>query len=107
MLGMLYGESGEFDKSAEAYQRVLEIEPTRSSAWMGLGNIAWLRDDLTEAQRLYRVALEHDNQNYEALVNLGNVCEALGEKQEAYRYRELARPLGPDAQVSPAKEEKF
>jgi hypothetical protein len=107
MLGMLYGESGEFDKSAEAYQRVLEIEPTRSSAWMGLGNIAWLRDDLTEAQRFYRVALEHDNQNYEALVNLGNVCEALGEKQEAYRYRELARPLGPDAQVSPAKEEKF
>ena len=93
MLGMLYGRDGDLDKSHEFYHRVLGVEPMRSSAWLGLGNIEWLRGNLTEAQRLYKTAIKHNEHNYEALVNMGSVCEALGEDQEALHYRELAQPL--------------
>jgi tetratricopeptide (TPR) repeat protein len=49
----------------------LSLDPTLSNALTNLGNLAYRRDQLEDAERYYRRALECDAEQPEALYNLG------------------------------------
>jgi cytochrome c-type biogenesis protein CcmH/NrfG len=54
LLGEVYLLSGELDRSAAEFQRVLAIDPNQIGAIVGLGWLASYRGDLAEAARLWR-----------------------------------------------------
>jgi Tfp pilus assembly protein PilF len=93
-LALFHGERGRIDSSEAEYRAVLELEPARSSAWVGLGNNAWARGDMSRALEHYVRAVGLDGGNYEAAYNAGLALSALGNAEGASRYFDLAARLG-------------
>ena len=77
---------GRREEAARAYASAAERWPDASLPWLGLANVAYGRDDLATAQRLYGEALVRDpgdiaarNNRAETLLRLGCRSAAAGE----------------------------
>jgi tetratricopeptide (TPR) repeat protein len=68
-LGLLYGTQGEATKSSFYFEQVINLDPKRSSAWVGQGNNAWTRGNIKAALDNYLRAQELDPNNQEARHN--------------------------------------
>ena len=55
----------------------------RKDALLREAQVAWLKDDLTEAERLLRAVLDIDERDVEAWVHLGKVLKSSGRAAEA------------------------
>lgn len=53
-------ESGQYDSARDHFTRITEYDPAHSQAWVGLGNICYLENDMKTAQACYRKAVEID-----------------------------------------------
>lgn len=56
-LGEIYAKTKAFDNARREFETVLVIEPENTIAIVGLGNVAWLLDDLVSAEKYYEMAL--------------------------------------------------
>ena len=106
--GVAQEDGADLDAAQASYQRLLELAPEdagwRAIALGNLGNIAYTRGDLDEAERLYREALEIfstlGSLKGQAAVpgNLGIIAWTRGDLDEAERLfneaLELNRKLG-------------
>ena len=92
-LGLLYGIRGAITQSEQYYKKVLELTPNRSSAWVGLGNNAWAREDFPAALNAYLTAERADSTNYEAIYNSALVYGRLGNQSKAIEYFQRASAL--------------
>jgi tetratricopeptide (TPR) repeat protein len=86
------GDPENYDESAAAYRRALEIDPYLVPALINLANIHYARDEIAEAQALYERAATLEPDVFESHFNLGNIFHDLGRYPEAQgRYREALR----------------
>jgi tetratricopeptide (TPR) repeat protein len=92
-LGLLYGKRGATNQSEQYYQKVVELAPKRSSAWVGLGNNAWARGEIRQALDFYLKALGADPTNHEANYNVALAYRQLGDQQRADDYFQRDRNL--------------
>jgi tetratricopeptide (TPR) repeat protein len=79
---------GRLDEAARAYSTATSQWPDAALPWLGLANVAYARDDLVSAQRLYEQALVRDpsdiaarNNRAETLLRLG--CPAAAAREIA------------------------
>jgi len=70
-------------RAADAYQRVLDIDPDHTEARRGLGDLAFIRGDLDAASGHYTRVLEVDAADVGALTKLGVVKMRTGHPEEA------------------------
>lgn len=75
--------AGHFDLAAPAYAAAVERWPDSELAWLGLGNSAYGRGDMGQAERWYRRALEIDPQDAATLNNLATTVARQGRCEEA------------------------
>jgi hypothetical protein len=92
-LGTIHGKAGRVEESMAAFSEVLELDPGRSSAMLGMGNNEWARGEMTSAADWYKRALAADPTHYEAAMNLAMALEKLGDYEGAVHYRSLAGSL--------------
>jgi Peptidase_C39 like family len=82
---------GRLDEAALAYAGAAERWPEAALPWLGLANVAYARDDLFTAQRLYGDALTRDPGDVAARNNRAESLLRLGCRSAA--AREIARAL--------------
>jgi Tfp pilus assembly protein PilF len=92
-IGAAYGEAGSLDSSREAYLEARAIDDRLATAWLGLGNLAFLEGRLPDAISNYSAALERDPENYEACVNLALVYRQTGDLRRALAFERRARNI--------------
>jgi Tfp pilus assembly protein PilF len=98
-LATRYEAQGLTHQAAEEYRAALSKRSNDVPALVGLGNIAYQRGEMKEAERYYRKALNHDPDHPAANNNLASVYLSLGENlEEAERLTRRAL-----AQESPYK----
>lgn len=92
-LGVHHGAAGRLDVAGALLATVVAGDPARASAWVALGNVALLKQDLGHARDAYERALRLDPDGYEARYNLALVLDAAGDARgaEAARRRLPAR----------------
>ena len=95
-LGTQLGERGELTEAKVALERAIRIRPDSSLAHNQLANIYLLTNQPQPAEDHYRLAVEYDSENAEALFNLSNVLMSQGrsaEQQEMLeRFIQVAPP---------------
>ena len=94
-LGTELGARGMFDEAGVALERALRIRPDSSRAHNQLGNVYLMTSRPRQAERYYRLAVNHDPCNAEALFNLASVLMSQG------RYAEQRDVLEQFIQVAP------
>jgi Tfp pilus assembly protein PilF len=102
-LGTQLGERGELTEAKVALERAIRIRPDSSLAHNQLANIYLLTNQPQPAEDHYRLAVEYDSENAEALLNLSNVLMSQGlerfiqvappylEEQKQWALRQLGR----------------
>jgi tetratricopeptide (TPR) repeat protein len=83
------------DQAVEAYQKVLELNPSAAGALVNLGTIYYRQRRFDEAQDYYRKAIEADPQYPLAQFNLGNLYDEQGRVKEAHEHYKRALALNP------------
>lgn len=63
-------KAGEYEKSLEYYQRVIELDPGYAQAYAGLGNLALIKKKHNDAATYYKKAIELDPELKEKLLPL-------------------------------------
>jgi tetratricopeptide (TPR) repeat protein len=89
----IYGQRGEVQNSERYYQQIVQRDPQRSSAWVGLGNNALARGQLTQARDYYLRAYQANTNNPVASYNLALVYQRLGDRQQARRFQLITQRL--------------
>lgn len=99
-LGLLYANSGEFDKSAEMYQEYLEMEPGHTDALQNLASVYLSQDKFEEAADVYSELVQQPDlapiQYYAAGIGLYRVRRMV-EAAEAFHKAIEANPFFRDA----------
>jgi len=83
------------DQAVEAYQKVLELNPSAAGALVNLGTIYYRQRRFDQAEKYYRRAIEADPQYPLAQFNLGNLYDEQGRLQEAHEHYKRALSLNP------------
>ncbi len=79
----------------EAYERVLELNPSAAGALVNLGTIFYRQRKFAEAEKYYRAAVEVDATYPLAQFNLGNLYDEQGRLGEAFDHYRRALSLNP------------
>lgn len=101
-LGYSQLKLGALDEAGAAYQRAAELAPQSAAPYSGLGAVAMTRQDWTQAERYYRLALERDPGNAadrQALQGIERMQRSLSLAQAAPTSRSPPRDLEPMAPV--------
>ncbi|MEA3337012.1 MAG: tetratricopeptide repeat protein [Chloroflexota bacterium] len=85
-----------WDKAANAYQRVIEVNPDAVRAYLGLAKYHRTRDDNEGAIDVYRRGLRHIPDNPWLNFGLGQTYFAIDRAEEALPYYQKAVELSPD-----------
>ena len=89
----IYGQHGDAQNSERYYRQIVERDPQRSSAWVGLGNNALARGELQQARDFYHQAYQANPNNRVASYNLALVYQRLGDRQQARRFQIISQRL--------------
>ena len=90
---VLFGQQGGITNSEHYYREILNRDSRHSSAWVGMGNNAWARNDLQQAIEFYLKAYETNPKNYVASYNLSLAYQKLGNFEQARYFENIARRL--------------
>ncbi len=82
-------------EAKDAYQHILELQPSHAAAAINLGTIFYNERDFPAAERFYRRATEADPDYALAFFDLGNVLDELQRLNEAVAAYERALKLVP------------
>ena len=81
--GDFFFEEGDYRAATREYRRGLQLQPQDVNLLNSLG-VTLVECNLEqEAARCFQGVLEHDPGNYMALINLGNVRQTMGRREEA------------------------
>jgi tetratricopeptide (TPR) repeat protein len=94
-LGTELGKRGMFDEAAAALEQAVLIWPESSVAHNQIGNVYLMKSQPRQAEQHYRLAVQYDAQNAEALFNLASVLMSQG------RYAEQREVLEQFIRVAP------
>ncbi|MEO1428208.1 MAG: tetratricopeptide repeat protein [Cyanobacteria bacterium J06633_8] len=86
-LGYAWQNLGELDKAIASYQKALEIEPSCTEAYVNVGNVLHLQEQLSEGMKLHYAQLNQQ---------LGLERQQKGDFQNAIAYYQQAIVLQPD-----------
>jgi tetratricopeptide (TPR) repeat protein len=89
----LFGQRGDIEHSEQLYRLILDRKPGHSSAWVGMGNNAWARNDMPQAIKFYLEAYEADPSNHAASYNLAMAYRKAGNVEQALHFDNIARRL--------------
>ena len=81
------------EQAAEAYQKVLELNPKAAGALVNLGTIYYRQRKFSEAEKYYGEAIEADAEYPLAQFNLGNLYDEQGRVKEALEHYRRALEL--------------
>lgn len=84
------------EEAVEAYQKVLELNPSAAGALVNLGTIYYRQRRFREAEEQYRRAIEVDPTYPLAQFNLGNLYDEQGRAPEALDHYRRALKLNPN-----------
>ena len=85
-LGTELGQRGMYRDAIIAFEKAISIKPDDSESHNQLGNIYVIGNQQREAERQYRLAIEHNAKNAEALFNLSML---LSQQQRYQEQREM------------------
>tara|TARA_Y100000004_G_scaffold72520_1_gene81456 strand:- start:225 stop:1556 length:1332 start_codon:yes stop_codon:yes gene_type:complete len=94
-LGNVLFALGELDGAAQAYRAALEAAPADHTIWNNLGATHMQRGHNEEAIAAFQRAVEIAPEFLPALLHLGNLFEAAGDKMQASHYQCRAYVLPP------------
>ena len=83
------------EQAVEAYQKVLELNPSAAGALVNLGTIYYRQRKFAEAEKYYKRAIEVDATYPLAQFNLGNLFDEQNRIQEALQHYRTALTLNP------------
>lgn len=83
LLGILYGESGDFQRAAVSLARAVAIDPGNANFQFNLGNALGDCREFEQAASAYRQALEIDPEDAASAFELGNILADLGKLEDA------------------------
>ena len=83
------------EMAVEAYEKVLEYNPSAAGALVNLGTIYYRQRKFAEAEKYYVAAVAADSQYPLAQFNLGNLYDELGRADEAGEHYRRALALNP------------
>jgi len=89
-------EQDRFEDAEGAFRKAIELEPTNSFSWCGLGRTLTAQHRPTEAEQAYRRAIELEGDRCLAWVGLARALEQLDRLNEAERAVLKANELHPD-----------
>ncbi len=102
-LGIAYYQGGDFAKALQNYERALELDRNNASVYSNIGGVhlaLFLRDrrqqEIAQAERDFKKALEIDPRLFSACNGLGIVCRKTGRNAEAIVYWRKALAIKPD-----------
>lgn len=95
VLGSVFRQTGRFDESLIANQKVIAISPNDAEAQSNLGNILMDLGRLNDAEKAFRKAILINSDFSEAHYNLGNTLLALGRLEEAEKTFENSILINP------------
>ena len=95
-LAALAVEHGNFDQALDYQARLIEKGERSPELFYNTGLLLQKSGQLTDAERLYREALQERDQFPEALLNLGHVLKGLGQQDQARDCWKRALEQKPD-----------
>ncbi len=88
-------QQSDFDKAYTMYKRAVELDPSRSKAWYGLGKAAFENGDEKRAVSALRRALKLNPGRYRWRIYLGKIYMSAGEREKAIReWQRVQRASG-------------
>ena len=94
-LGNVLFALGRFDEAEQAYGDALAIAPGDHTIWNNLGAALLQQNKAEEAAQAFQRAVEIDPEFVPALLHLGSIYEAAGDKMQASHYQCRAYVLPP------------
>jgi len=94
-LAVLYDRVGEHAKAKLEYKKALQADPDDAELLNDYGFYHLSRNNLDEAERLLRRAVDEDDKNQRATINLARVLAARGKHKESYQL--FSQVVGPAA----------
>ena len=95
-LGILFQNTGDFEKAIIAYDKVIEIDPNNANVYNNLGKIFRTLADYPKAKSLYLKAIEIDSNHLNALYNIGVVLTLTKNYNEAKVHLEKVIKIDPN-----------
>jgi Flp pilus assembly protein TadD len=92
-LGTINGMNNKLDQSETYLKEAVKIDPKSSEGWAGLGNLAQMRGNYTEAISFYEKAIANNPKNYEATMNLAVAYDKTGQFQRGELLRRNAASI--------------
>lgn len=96
ILGIAYGESGQFAKAIEAYQRALRVNPEFPGTWLNLGIAYAKAGQSAKAIKAYQQALRINPEDAYAWNNLGSAYDDAGQSAMAIESYQQALRINPE-----------
>jgi tetratricopeptide (TPR) repeat protein len=81
--GLVYYKQGEYDKTIEAFNKAIAIDPNNERAWFGKGQVFAKLGEYTKAIEAFNKAIALDPNNGYAWFGKGQVFAKLGEYNKA------------------------
>ncbi len=95
MLGYIYSQASEHNKSIQCLLKVTRLSPRQSMAFYNLGNAYKAKGDLFLAIAAFKKAAKI-KQNFDICINLGNTLATVKQYAEAVKYLKQAVSINPD-----------
>jgi len=93
LLGDCYIKTDNIAKAQKSYEQSLALNKKYSPAYVGLGNLSYLRDRLDEALEFYNFAVKYDKTNHDALFKIASIHEEKGNNKESNEFEKAAVAL--------------
>jgi len=93
-LGLVYYEADEFDLSEECYHSALVCDRANPKTWNNLGVLHFAKGDYETARTLFEEAVTLSPHFRDALINLRDTCEELGDGRAAGEFARILSGMG-------------
>ena len=95
-LGLLYAENERWEKSAEAFDRLLALEPDNAAALNDRANLYLIAKDAAKARELYEKAAAADAKDSGIQLNIVRAAKTAGDKTAAKAAFNKALEIAPE-----------
>ena len=95
-LGLYYARKGDLEQAEIYFTRTLQYDKGNLVALVNLGNVMYQLKAYDSADRRYKKALQHDQQNVGILANLVRCNMKLGNKKAAVGYYQAIEQIDPE-----------
>lgn len=96
LLGNIYQQAGEYEKSAEAYEKAAQINRWSFRDFFNLGAVYQIMERFAEAVEAYVVACRLKPEHFQAHFSAAKCYSELAEYDEALRYARAAKVIDPN-----------